>query len=116
MIASVLNRIGRRTAHGESWNARRVCSARHNHSIEVYREGERQARGELTVSEVASVLSVTDTTVLRMIRQKQLPATHACFNAPWILLKEDVEKYIAASRRTESQQTSNPNQIALDIQ
>jgi len=116
MIASILNRFGRRTAHGESWNARRVCSARNNHKIEVYREGERQDRGELTVSEVASMLSVTETTVLRMIRQKQLPATHACLNAPWILLKEDVENYIAASRRAESPQTSNPNQMAFDIQ
>jgi hypothetical protein len=51
-----------------------------------------------------------------MIRQKQLPATHACLNAPWILLKEDVENYIAASRRAESPQTSNPNQMAFDIQ
>lgn len=116
MIASILNRIGRRTAHGQSWNARRVCSVRNHHAIEVYREGERQARGELTVGEVASMLSVTETTVLRMIRQKQLPATHACVNAPWILLKEDVEKYIAASRRAESPHTADPNQLALDIQ
>ena len=116
MIASVLNRIGRRTAHGERWNAKRVCAARHNHSIDVYREGERQTRGELTVSEVAGMLRVTETTVLRMIRKKQLLATQACFNAPWILLKAHVEKYIAASRQREFPQTSNPNQIALDIQ
>lgn len=116
MIASILNRIGRRTSHGENWNARRVCAARHNHSIEVYRDGERRARGEMTVSEAAGMLNVTETTVLRMIRQKQLPATHACLNAPWILLKQDVEKYIAASRHPESPQTNNPNQMALDIQ
>lgn len=116
MIASILNRIGRRTAHGQSWNARRVCSVRHNHAIEVYREGERQARGEVTVSEAASMLGVTETTVLRMIRQKQLPATHACVNAPWILLKEDVERHIVASRRVETRQTRNPNQSVLDIQ
>ena len=116
MIASILNRIGRRTAHGQSWNARRVCSVRHNHAIEVYREGERQARGEVSVSEAAGMLGVTETTVLRMIRQKHLPATHACLNAPWILLKEDVEKQMAASRRAESRQTRNPNQSVLDIQ
>ena len=116
MIASTLNRIGRRTAHGESWNLMRVCSIRHHHAIEVYREGERQGRGELTVSEVASMLSVTETTVLRLIRQKHLSANHAGVHAPWILRKIDVEKYIAESSRAESPQTSNPNQMALDIQ
>ena len=115
-IASILNRIGCRTAHGKSWNPMRVCSVRNNHAIEVYREGERQDRGELTVSEVASMLGVTETTVLRMIRQKHLPATHACLNAPWILLKEEVERFIAASRTAASPQTRNPNQTALDIQ
>jgi len=116
MIASILNRIGRRSAHGQSWNARRVCSVRHNHAIEVYREGERQARGEVSVSEAASMLGVTETTVLKMIRQKHLPATHACVNAPWILLREDVERHIIASRRVETRQTRNPNQSVLDIQ
>ena len=116
MIASILNRIGRHTAHGQSWNARRVCAMRYHHGIEVYREGERQARGELTVSEVASMLNVTETTVLRMIRQKRLPATHACANAPWVLLKEDIEEYVAVSDRTEGPPTANPNQLVLDIQ
>jgi excisionase family DNA binding protein len=116
MIASILNRIGRRTAHGQSWNTRRVCSVRHGHAIEVYREGERQARGEVSVSEAASMLGVTETTVLKMIRQKQLPATHACVNAPWILLKEDVEKHMATSHRREGRQTRNPDQSVLDIQ
>jgi DNA invertase Pin-like site-specific DNA recombinase len=68
MIASILNRMGRRTAHGQSWNSKRVCATRYHHAIEVYREGEREARDELTVSEVAALLRVTDTTVLRMIR------------------------------------------------
>jgi excisionase family DNA binding protein len=116
MIASLLNRIGRRTAHGQSWNARRVCSVRNNHAIEVYREGERQARGELSVDETASILGVTQTTVLRLIREKRLAATHACTNAPWILRKEDVDKQLAAQREPKVRQTSNPNQIALDIQ
>ena len=116
MIASILNRMGCRTAHSQTWNARRVCSFRNYHAIEVYREGERQARGELTVSEVAGMLNVTDTTVLRMIRQKHLRATQVCLNAPWVLLKEDVEKYIATSRHAQSPQTATRNQLALDIQ
>jgi excisionase family DNA binding protein len=116
MIASILNRMGRRTAHGKNWNAARVCSVRNSHAIEVYREGEREARGELTVSEVAALLRVTDTTVLRMIRQKRLPATQVCANAPWVLLKNDVAKFLAPSRSGETPQTGDPNQLALSFQ
>ena len=32
-IASILNRNQRRTAHGQSWTAKRVCSLRNNHAI-----------------------------------------------------------------------------------
>ena len=116
LIASTLNRMGRRTAHGQSWNPMRVCSLRNYHAIDVYHEGERQARGEMTVSEVASMLAVTETTVLRMIRQKHLPARHACMNAPWILLRADVEQYLATIRYPASPPTSNSNQVAWEIQ
>jgi excisionase family DNA binding protein len=116
MIASVLNRLGHRSAHGKSWNAKRVCSLRSYREIEVYREGERQLRGEMTVSEVATLLQVGETTVRRMIRQKHLPATQACNKAPWILLKTDVEQYVAARGRRASPQPTNCKQMALDIQ
>src|SRR5216684_3867568 len=46
-IASILNRNQRRTAHGDDWTAKRICSLRNNHAIPVYREGERQARSEM---------------------------------------------------------------------
>ena len=116
MIASILNRMGRRTAHGKNWNTVRVCSVRNSHAIEVYREGEREAQGELTVSEVAALLRVTNTTVLRMIRQKRLPATQVCANAPWVLLKDDVARFLAPLRRGEAPQTRDPNQPALSFQ
>src|SRR6516225_3961799 len=32
MIASILNRMGRRTGHGQSWNAKRVCAMRYHHA------------------------------------------------------------------------------------
>jgi excisionase family DNA binding protein len=90
-IASILNRNQRRTARGEVWTAKRICSVRNNHGIAVYREGERQARSEMFVGEACRVLGITQTTVLRLIRLKQLLATQACAGAPWVMRRADVD-------------------------
>ena len=42
---------------------------RNHRGIEVYRDGERLQRGELTLDEAAARLSVSAMTVLRMIRR-----------------------------------------------
>lgn len=51
MIASIpiLNRLGHRTAHGERWTARSVCSLRHRQAIDVYAAGEWRQRGKSEV-------------------------------------------------------------------
>ena len=114
-IASILNRNRRRTAHGQSWTARRICSLRNNHAIPVYREGERQERGEMSVSEAAGVLGVTPTTVLRLIRLKRLPASHPCEGAPWILRGADVERCLAERTQPSPPPTGNSAQLTLEI-
>jgi DNA invertase Pin-like site-specific DNA recombinase len=114
-IASILNRNQRRTAHGQSWTAKRICSLRNNHSIPVYCKGERQARGEMSVSEVAVALRVTPTTVLRLIQMKQLPATQACVGAPWVLRRPDVERCVASRDHPAAPPTVNSTQLVLEI-
>lgn len=114
-IASILNRNQRRTAHGQSWTAKRVCSVRNNHAIPVYREGERQARGEMSVSEGAAALGVTPTSVLRLIRLKQLPATQACVSAPWILRSADVERCVAERNHPAAPPMVDSAQLTLEI-
>ncbi len=114
-IASILNRNQRRTAHGDEWTAKRVCSLRNNHAIPVYSEGERQARGEMSVSEVAAALGVTPTTVLRLIRLKQLRATQACVGAPWILRRTDVERCVAERNHPATPPTVDSAQLILEI-
>jgi DNA invertase Pin-like site-specific DNA recombinase len=114
-IASILNRNQRRTARGQIWTAKHVCSLRFNHAIPVYREGERQARGEMSVSEVALALGVTPTSVLRLIRTKQLPATQACTGAPWILCKADVERCVALRKHPAPPSTVDSAQLTLEI-
>jgi DNA invertase Pin-like site-specific DNA recombinase len=114
-IASILNRNQRRTAHGQTWTAKRICSLRNNHAISVYSEGERQAREEMSVSEVAAALGVTPTTILRLIRMKQLPASQACVSAPWILHRADVERYVAGRNHPATPPTVDLAQLTLEI-
>lgn len=114
-IAAMINRLGHRTAHGQTWTAMRVCSIRSHHDIAVYCEGERQARGDLTVDEVAAILNVTSTSVLRLIRQRDLVAKQACRHAPWMIHKTDIDRFVAA-RAGKDPQTADSNQLALNIQ
>jgi excisionase family DNA binding protein len=114
-IASILNRNQRRTAHGQIWTAGRVCSLRNYHEIPVYCEGEREARSEMSVSEASNLLGVTSTTVLRLIRLKQLPATQACVGAPWIMRRADVERCKAERNHPATPPTIDSKQLALEI-
>lgn len=114
-IATLLNRLGVRTAHGDTWTAPRVCSQRNDRGIAVYREADRHARGELVPSEVASLLNVGYETALRLIRKGLIPATRACAGAPWVVRKEDLEAFQRAQPAT-GPQTANPNQLSIDLQ
>lgn len=115
-IASILNKNEHRTAHGKSWTAKIVCALRNRHAIPVYRQGERQDRDEISVREAADVLGVTPTTIFRLIQLKQLPAEQICGNAPWILLKNDVERYREARNRATPPSTSNLTKLLFEIQ
>lgn len=115
-IASILNKNEHRTAHGQSWTAKYVCSVRNHHAITVYRQGERQDRGEISVREAADALGVTQTTIFRLIQLKQLPATQICGNAPWILLKMDVERYKETRTQATPPPTANLTKMLFEIQ
>ena len=115
-IASILNKNEHRTAHGKSWTAKIVCALRNRHAIPVYRQGERQDRDEISVREAAEALGVTPTTIFRLIQLRQLPAEQICGNAPWILLKNDVERYRDARNRTTPPSTSNSTKLLFEIQ
>ena len=67
-IAPVLNRAGKTTGRGNGWTQSRVCSLRSHNAIPTYREGERRDRGEVTLDEAAAALSVSPSTVRRLIK------------------------------------------------
>jgi hypothetical protein len=90
-IVAFLNRIGKATAKGHTWNPVRLRSFRNNNNIPVYREGERQEREEFTVDEASSKLGIGSTKARRLIQHKILPARQVCSGAPWIIFKKDLE-------------------------
>jgi excisionase family DNA binding protein len=116
MIASILNRIGNRTAHGERWTARSICSLRHRHGIDVHAAGEWRRRAEMTLEEAAAMLKVNATTVLKWIRGGRLHATQLCPNAPWVLRQSDVEDLHARLAHAPPSDTADAVQLALHIQ
>jgi len=115
MIASILNRIGHRTAHGERWSARSICSLRHRHAIDVYTLGEGRARSELTLNEAAAMLTVNATTLVKWIRAGRLPATQICPNAPWVLRQCDVESFATRLVEATVRHGVKSKQLALKI-
>jgi hypothetical protein len=90
-IVAFLNRIGKTTAKGHTWNPVRLRAFRSNNSIAVYRKGERQERAEFTVDEASVKLGVSKTKVWRLIQQEIILARQVCSGAPWIICEKDLE-------------------------
>jgi hypothetical protein len=118
-VASVLNRSGKSTGRGNSWTRSLVCSLRSKKGIVPYRNGERSERGEATLLEAAEALTVSTSTVLRMIRAGTLPANQLCKGAPWIIrhcdLQHDDVRQEAMARRTRHPVSCDPLQQTLDL-
>jgi DNA invertase Pin-like site-specific DNA recombinase len=91
-IASVLNRSGKSTGHGNGWTRGRICSLRRQYHIPIYREGERTERGEVTLNEAAAALALSTTTIRPLIAEGELPARQHCKGAPWIIRLADLER------------------------
>ena len=117
LIAGLLNRLGKRTAKGHGWTRSRVCSLRNSHGIAVYREGERQERGELVLAEAAQRLEVDPWRVRRLIQRGILPARQACKGAPWLITEEALERpQVREALAGKAPLTPDPNQQVLGFQ
>lgn len=91
-IAPVLNRLGIRSARGQTWTQLRVRNFRGAHRIPVYRAGERAERHELILREAASWLGVNRMTVVRLIQDGLLPARQVCAGAPYVICEDDLAR------------------------
>lgn len=118
-IAPILNRAGKLTGRHNGWTQSGVCTLRNRMGVRVYREGEREERGEVTLNEAAAVLQVSAMTVLRMIRNGILPARHLCKGAPWVIKAADLKNatvFAEARDRRRKPLTENPDQQTLIFQ
>jgi excisionase family DNA binding protein len=111
-IVSILNRLGMRTGHGNTWTEGRLRVFRRDHDIPVYQEGERQARGELTLEETANLLHCSKESVRRLIECKALNAHQTCKGAPWIIPRAEVERLAQES----GPRTKGTDQLSLKLQ
>jgi excisionase family DNA binding protein len=116
-IAPVLNRLGIRSARGQTWTQLRVRNFRGAHQIPVYREGERAERHELILGEAEGRLGVSKMTVVRLIRDGLLPASQVCAGALYVIRESDLARPVirqaTAKRRPVS---SDPRQENLSFQ
>jgi excisionase family DNA binding protein len=118
-IAALLNRAGKPTGRNNGWTQNRVCTFRNHRGIEVYRDGERLQRGELTLDEAATRLNVSAMTVLRMIHRGGIPARQLCKGAPWVIKVADIDTEAARSEagsRRRAPPTAEPSQQTLVFQ
>jgi hypothetical protein len=114
-IARLLNRAGKPTGRGNGWTEVRVRSFRDYYKIVVYRAGEWDERGEITLEAAAKIIGVIPMTALRMIRRGDLKGRQVCRGAPWVIKVEDMVN-IEDARRLDRSLTANPAQQSFDFQ
>jgi DNA invertase Pin-like site-specific DNA recombinase len=119
-IATLLNRMGKRTSKGHTWSGQRVGNFRGANNIAVYQFREEQERGELSVRQVSERFGVSYMTVLRAIQKKIIPASQVCAGAPWIILSESISHLGQVNFdllvRSKSPSPENKNQQTLNYQ
>ena len=110
-IAATLNRLGKKTGRGNAWTEARIRSFRAHHRVPVHRPGEMAERGELTVSEAASILKVSRMTVLRLVASGTIAGRQVCKGAPWVIpegqarcaWRHDLDRRPTANNRSRSE-------------
>lgn len=119
-IASVLNRLGLRTAKGHGWTSHRVCSVRHHEGIPAHDALRAAQAGWLTMDGAATQLGVSDTVIRTLIDRKILPARQVITHAPWMIRAADlagdgVVHYVDQVRRgCALPSAENPGQLTLE--
>jgi DNA invertase Pin-like site-specific DNA recombinase len=114
-IARLLNRSRKTMALGKTWTEQGVRGFRKHQEIDVYRDGEWEERGEITLEAAAQIIEVCKMTALLMLRRGDIKGQQACEGAPWVIKAADLvafDKNAATLRPV----TPNGKQQAFDFQ
>lgn len=90
-VASVLNRLGSRTAKGLGWTRNRVCIVRNHEGIPVHDTARAAREGWLTLDGAAIRSGVSATVIRKLIDRQILPARQVVAHAPWMIRTSDLE-------------------------
>lgn len=86
-IAATLNRIGMKTGAGKTWRVHSIHTARYNNRLTNHH----MSNDWLTVQQASEELGVSRTVVLRLIRERTLPARQVVEATPWIIDRESLQ-------------------------
>lgn len=115
-IARIFNRLKIKTASGKSWNAGRVQTFRHKHSILAFNVVEYEKKGLVNLKQAANILGVHPMIVSRLIKANILEARQVIKYSPWLIDKEQLNKpkvQQAIKKGFKIPFTNNPNQLSL---
>jgi hypothetical protein len=117
-IASFLNRLGRVTGAGHTWNESRVRTARENNGIA--RVGVAAERPWITLAEAAEQLRVNAGVVRKLMERRVLPAKQVVRGAPWVINRTDlqlaeVQSYVAAVHRGQHAPRHDADQTLMPL-
>lgn len=120
-MASILNRLGLRSAKGHTWTEGRVRSLRHAAKIPVFSPDSAKQDRPMTLEQAANYLGISTTSVKRLIRHGVIPARQVVPHAPWIIERavldaEETKRAAAAIRGGRRHPlTLCPGQEKLDL-
>ena len=94
--ARVLSKLGRRTGKGNRWTQARVATVRRKHGIAGPVAGERDL-DIFNLAQATKITGVSDTTLMKLIKAKLLPATQVAPYAPLEIKRSDLDHEPVAS-------------------
>ncbi len=112
-IVSILNRLGYRTGHANTWTEKRVQHVRHTKGFPACPPPEQ--RLWITMQQAAESLGISDASVRQLIEKKTLPAKQVVKFAPWMIERAHLTlpavhravRLIKTGRRSPSRVASN---------
>lgn len=91
-IVPILNKLGYKTGHGNSWTGSRVRSLRNSYEIATF--DPKAPRTWLTLQQAARRLEICDQSVRNLIREGIIVARQVISHAPWCIEVEESARQV----------------------